>query len=67
MAGVNAGPDRLRALEHQTVAVSLENLWTFPFVREAVAAERLSLHGLWFDIAEGVLEACDAHGTFHAV
>lgn len=46
----------LRALEKETVVVSLENLWEFPFVRAAVEAERLSLHGLWFDIGEGRLE-----------
>lgn len=50
------GRDRLRALERESVVVSLENLWTFPFVREAVEQERLSLHGVWFDIGEGVLE-----------
>lgn len=48
--------ERTRALEHQAVLVSLENLMTFPFVREAVESERLSLHGLWTDIGEGGLE-----------
>jgi len=47
---------RLRAMEREAVAVSLRNLWTFPFVREAVESERMALHGLWFDIGEGVLE-----------
>lgn len=47
---------QVRALEKETVVVSLENLWEFPFVREAVQAERLSLHGLWVDIGEGTLE-----------
>ncbi|MBM9593228.1 carbonic anhydrase [Roseitranquillus sediminis] len=42
-------------LEHEAVLVSLENLMTFPFVREAVEAERLSLHGLWVDIGDGRL------------
>jgi len=37
--------------------VSLENLMTFPFVRAAVEDDRLTLHGLWNDIAEGGLEA----------
>jgi len=46
---------RTRALEEQAVLVSLENLLTFPFVRDAVAAETLSLHGIWMDIAEGHL------------
>lgn len=44
------------ALEKEAVAVSLENLMTFPFVQQAVEAETLSLHGLWTDIGEGTLE-----------
>ncbi|NCO87715.1 MAG: carbonic anhydrase [Rhodobacterales bacterium] len=49
--------ERLRALEKEAVLVSLENLMTFPFVRAAVEDDRLTLHGLWNDIAEGGLEA----------
>jgi len=48
--------ERTRALEKESVVVSLENLMTFPFVKDAVLAESLSLHGLWNDIAEGSLE-----------
>ncbi|MBN2629172.1 MAG: carbonic anhydrase [Rhodobacteraceae bacterium] len=51
--------DRLRALEKQGVLVSLANLMTFPFVREAVEADRLTLHGLWNDTGEGLLEHYD--------
>lgn len=47
------------ALEKQTVVVSLENLMTFPYVREALDAELLSLHGLYMDISTGVLENYD--------
>ena len=50
---------RLRALEHEAVLTSLENLMTFPFVREAVEREELSLHGLWTDIGTGALEEYD--------
>ncbi len=49
--------DEIRALEHEAVIVSLENLMTFPFVAEAVEAGELSLHGLWTDIGEGSLLA----------
>lgn len=35
--------------------VSLNNLMTFPFVKAAVTAGTLSLHGLWTDIGEGGL------------
>jgi carbonic anhydrase len=54
------GPDEtLRALEHQSVLLSLDNLMTFPFVREAVEAGNLELHGIWNYIHEGVLEYYD--------
>ncbi|MEM1130728.1 MAG: carbonic anhydrase, partial [Pseudomonadota bacterium] len=53
-------PDEVkRALEKQTVVVSLENLLGFPFVAEAVAAENLMLHGIWMDIATGEMESYD--------
>ena len=58
----------LSALERQAVLTSLENLMTFPFVRERVETERLTLHGLWTDTGEGVLENYDpAQGGFVAV
>lgn len=44
------------ALEKEGVLMSLENLWSFPFVRDAVEGGRLSLHGLWIDIRAGRLE-----------
>lgn len=51
--------ERTRALEHQAVLISLENLMTFPFIRDEVEAETLTLHGLWTDIGEGGLEQYD--------
>ncbi|MGR3321895.1 MAG: carbonic anhydrase [Pseudooceanicola sp.] len=45
-----------RALEKQAVLVSLTNLMSFPFVKEAVDNEKLTLHGLWNDIGEGGVE-----------
>lgn len=60
--------ERLRALEKQAVEVSIENLSSFPFVRSAAEAGNLALHGLWFDIAKGELQALSAEtGTFSAV
>jgi carbonic anhydrase len=57
--------DRIAALEKQAVVVSLENLMTFPFVRQAVEAEELTLHGLWTSMGEGSLEQYDAeHDRF---
>lgn len=47
--------DQQTALEHAGVECSLDNLMTFPFVREAVAAGQLELHGSWFAIGIGEL------------
>ena len=49
------GREQTLALEREAVLVSLENLMTFPFVREKVEAGQLELHGLWTDIGEGDL------------
>ena len=51
------GDALLRASERQAVRLSLDNLTTFPFVREAVAAGDLRLHGWFLNIFEGALEA----------
>lgn len=60
VAEIPPGPARLAALEREAVVISLRNLMTFPFVAEAVEAERLTLHGLWTDTGEGLLEQYDA-------
>ncbi|SLN28477.1 Carbonic anhydrase 1 [Pseudoruegeria aquimaris] len=56
VAGIEDEAARTRALEKEAVLVSIENLMSFPFVKEAVEAERLALHGLWHDIGNGTLE-----------
>lgn len=48
--------ERTRELEHQAVLISLENLMSFPFVKDSVEQDQLSLHGLWTDIGQGSLE-----------
>lgn len=55
---------RLRELEHEAVRTSLMNLLTFPFVREAVESDRLTLHGAWIDIGGGVMHAMAEDGAF---
>ncbi len=47
--------DTIKALEKQTVLVSLENLVGFPFIKSALEEERISLHGLWHNIGSGIL------------
>ena len=48
--------EQTSALEKQSVMISLENLMTFPFVQTAVADGLLTLHGIFLDIGEGVIE-----------
>ena len=47
--------ERCRACEMCAIVVSLENLLTFPWVRDAVSAGRLSIHGWYFDLNNGQL------------
>lgn len=48
--------EQARQLEKHSVVTSLENLMTFPFIKERVDQGVLSMHGLWTDIGEGGLE-----------
>ncbi|MBI4968549.1 MAG: carbonic anhydrase [Rhodospirillales bacterium] len=43
------------AVGRGAVAISLANLHSFPWVRDALLAGRLELHGWWFDLANGTL------------
>ena len=52
------------ALEREAVLISLRNLGTFPFVREAVANDELTLHGTWLDIGTGALHVLGDQGEF---
>ena len=53
--------------EHAAVAVSLENILTFPWIAERVADGRLRLHGAHFDVRSGVLAVRQDDGRFLAV
>jgi carbonic anhydrase len=60
-----AGEDYLGRLERAAIEQSLNNLMTFPYVAERVAAGALALHGAYFGVATGVLLVRDPHdGTF---
>jgi carbonic anhydrase len=55
----------LRKLEFASVALSLRNLMTFPFVKAAVAKGDLALHGAYFGVASGrLLIRNDKTGAF---
>ena len=51
-----AADKQARACEKEAILVSLKNLMTFPWVRERVAKGQLSLHGWYYDIANGRLQ-----------
>ncbi|MGU3536259.1 carbonic anhydrase [Methylobacterium sp. A54F] len=67
-AGDSSAPDYLTRMEHAMVSQSLENLMTFPFVRERVEAGKVELHGAHFGVANGQLLVRDpATGDFGPV
>ncbi len=53
--------------EHESVRLALANLMTFPWIKSAVEASRLRLHGSFFGIRSGVLERLDADGVFRPI
>lgn len=53
------GPGLQEAFEHASIRNSLDNLLTFPVVRQAVDDGRLRLHGAHFSIADGRLAVLD--------
>jgi carbonic anhydrase len=56
--------ERQQYCEHEVIKVSLDNLITFPWVAERIAAGKLDLHGAWFDIRTGVLTILQTDGSF---
>ena len=56
------GDALLSAAERQAVRLSLDNLTTFPFIREAVSAGELTLQGWYLNIFDGALEIWDPEG-----
>jgi len=58
----------LRQLEFASVEFSLRNLMTFPFVKSAVEAGELKLHGAYFGVASGkLLVRNEGTGVFEPV
>ena len=53
--------------EHDAVHLSLGNLLTFPWIKDAVDAGHIALHGCFFDIRSGILERLGADGVFHPI
>lgn len=55
-----ADSEQLCECEMGGIIVSLENLQTFPWIKERVAEGKLKLHGWYFDIVNGEMHAYDA-------
>ena len=65
-AGDSSAPDYLTRMEHAMVSQSMENLLTFPFIKERVDGGQLKIHGAHFGVANGVLLVRDPEtGDFH--
>jgi carbonic anhydrase len=58
--------DPARALEYESIKVTLENLMTFPFVAQRVADGRLQLIGARYNVAGGDLEMYDGESRTFA-
>jgi carbonic anhydrase len=52
--------ERERAIEQRGILGSLDNLMTFPWIRERVEQDKLTLHGWYFDMEHGELLGYDA-------
>ncbi len=66
--GHNQSAAALRAMEHEAIKVSLANLRTFPCIRAREAQGKITLHGAYFAIDDGLLHILDeASGAFAAV
>jgi carbonic anhydrase len=63
-----APPDQQQDVcEHESVRLSLDNLMTFPWIRDAVEAGHITLHGCFFDIRSGVLERLGVDRIFRPI
>lgn len=51
--------ERLRWLEKSAIALSINNLRTFPWIADRIDAGKLALHGWHFDLQHGQLQAMD--------
>jgi carbonic anhydrase len=67
-AAMRDWPDYATRLEHASIVTSISNLMTFPCISILAERGKLHLHGAYFDVATGRLEARDpGTGRFEAV
>jgi carbonic anhydrase len=55
----SATAGKMRALEFAAVRLGIENLKSFPYVRDLAEIGEVQLHGAWFDISTGELLVLD--------
>jgi len=55
--GANADPDKIQHLcEKEAIQLSLQNLMTFPWIKERVESGTLKLHGWYFSVSDGTMQ-----------
>ena len=55
--------DHQHLVERAAIRGSLDNLLTYPWIKQRIDAGILNLHGWWFDLESGDLWATDADNT----
>ncbi|PCI38154.1 MAG: carbonic anhydrase [Thiotrichales bacterium] len=64
----NSTQDTEQTLQHnceqESILLSLNNLMTFPWIKEKVATGELTLHGWYFSLHNGQLHACNPGKDF---
>jgi carbonic anhydrase len=63
--GLATSKERQIMLERFSIRNSINNLRTFPYVRELEAEGKLGVYGAWFDISTGELWVMNADGDFY--
>ena len=61
------GFEKFRHVERAAITVSLENLLTFPWLKQRVKEDSLELHGWFFDLETGNLLIKTASGEWNVL
>ena len=55
----NPKKSRSEITEKNNIQLSIQRLMTYPYIVEALEEKRIELHGWWYEIRSGNLEAYD--------
>ena len=55
----NPEKNRAEVTEKNNIQLSIQRLMTYPYIVKALEEDRIELHGWWYDIGSGNLEAYD--------